>query len=548
MFEKLRALLSGCLRPVHSVGGAAFVIASAGVASRLLGLLRDRLLASKFGAGDVLDTYYAAFRIPDFVYGLLIAGALSAAFVPIFTETLVKGDRRRSWEFVSDFLSVLIVVLGAVAVVFFLSADTLVGYLAPGFPAGKQTATVALTRIMLLSPILFGVSAVMGGVLVSFKQFVVYSLAPLLYNLGIIFGAAVLVDRYGSVGLGYGVVLGAGLHMAVQWAAVRRSEFRFRFRVLRAFRDRLVRRVAWLMIPRSLGMAASQLSLVVAVFFASRLASGSLSVFTLAGNLQAVPLGLFGVAFSLAVFPALARHASLGEDEEFFRLFVRTARRILFFVVPTSVLFVVLRAQIVRIVLGAGQFDWTDTILTFQLLGILSASLFAQSLVQLFARAFFALQNTMTPLVVAVVSEAVNILCIVALVPRWHVYALGVAFVAGSLTNIALLYTLLRRRLPGVWNDGDIFGPVGKIILAALGAGAAAQAAKMLFGFVPSPLDTFVEIFVQAGVTASVGAAAFWFLSARLRIEEFDALRRFLARRIVGKPASLETGENLESR
>lgn len=544
----IHRLISWSRNPIHSVGGAAFVIASAGIASRLLGLFRDRLLAAHFGAGDTLDVYYAAFRIPDFVYGLLVAGALSAGFIPVFTEMIVKKGKDASWRFVSDFLSVIVVLLGIVALCSFVWTDAIVGFLVPGFSEDKQAMTVMLTRIMLLSPILFGISSVMGGVLVSFKQFLVYSLAPLFYNVGIIIGIVFLADRYGEAGLGYGVVLGAALHAWMQWAAVRHDGFRFHLRWSGAFRDRAVRRVLWLMIPRSLGMAVSQLGLMIVVFFASQLPSGSLSVFMLAGNLQAVPLGMFGVAFSLAVFPSLSRFAAEGADEEFFRILVRTTRRILFFVVPASVLMIVLRAQIVRIILGSGHFDWNDTILTFQLLGILAMSLFAQSLVQLFARAFFALQNTFTPLLVALVCETANIIVIAWLVSDWSVYALGAAFVTANIINVLFLYFLLRRRLGSVWRDTDIVGPAMKIILAGIGAGVMAQAAKMLFGFVPSPLDTFVEIFVQALVTASVGLSAFWFISVRLKIEELENLRRFLVRRVFGKPESLETGQNLETR
>lgn len=548
MVQKFRQLFFGMARPVHSIGLAAFVIASAGILSRLLGLLRDHLLAASFGAGDVLDAYYAAFRIPDFVYGLLVAGALSAAFVPVFTETLVGDKKERSWKFVSDFLTALSCVLGLFVLLFFIWSDTLVGVLMPGFPLEKQTMVVVLTRIMLLSPLFFGVSAVFGGVLVSLKQFIVYSLAPLFYNAGIIFGILFLVARFGQNGLAYGVVLGAFLHTIVQWWAVRSDGFRFQWNGLAIFRDRLVQRVAGLMIPRSLSMAVSQISLVIVVFFASQLQSGSLAVFTLAGNLQAVPLGLFGVAFSLAVFPSLSRFAAERAEEEFFRVVVRTTRRILFFVVPMSVLFIVLRAQIVRIVLGAGQFGWDDTIRTFQLLGILAVSLFAQSLVQLFARAFFALQNTLVPLVVALVSETANIFFLFLLLPRWNVYALGFSFVIANVLNVLFLYIFLRKKLRSVWRDGDFFLPAAKIVVASLGAGVAAQAAKMLFGFVPSPLDTFVEIFVQASVTTSVGLATFWLMSVRMRIEEMENLQKFILCRVLGRPESISVEQNLETR
>jgi putative peptidoglycan lipid II flippase len=301
------------------------------------------------------------------------------------------------------------------------------------------------------------------------------------------------------------------------------------------------------MVPRSLSMAVSQVSLLVVTFFASTLASGSLSIFTFAGNLQAVILGMFGVAFSLAVFPALSRLAAEGDEEQFFRLLVRTFRRILFFVIPLSVLMIVLRAQIVRVILGSGQFNWEDTILTFQVLGILAISLFAQSLVQLLARAFFALQNTWKPLGVAVASEVIQIGVLIALIDRWNIYALALAFVGANILNFFLLYVFLRQRLRVVWRDSALLRPTGYILCASAGAGLAAQWAKTWFGFNLSPLDTFWSVFAQASVTTLVAVIVFTLLSLWMKIEEFENLIIFLRTKIIGRPASLvETQSALE--
>lgn len=531
------------MRPIHSVAFSAFIIGTAGIASRILGLIRDRILASSFGAGDVLDAYYAAFRIPDTMYGLLVAGALSAALVPIFTQTLTEKGETVSWRLISDFLTVLFEVLVILIGLAFIFTPTLLDFLVPGFSGEKMDLTLGLTRVLLLSPLFFGVSAVLGGVLVSQKQFLSYSLAPLLYNLGIIGGIVFGVPHFGAIALGYGVVIGAALHMALQWHVVARSGFRYRPRLASAWKNTLVRRVIRLMIPRSLGMAMSQVSLLLIAFFASSLDSGSLSIFTFAINLQTVPLGLFGVAFSLAVFPLLARFAAEDRLTDFFRILSLTFRRILFFVLPVSVLFLVLRSQIVRIVLGGGQFDWRDTTLTFEVFGILIVSLFAQSLVQLFSRAFFALQDTRTPLLIAVASEAVQIVLLVILVPTWHLFALAIAFSVSSVVNFSLLYAALRHRLRPVWHERSIVTPAFKIILASLGAGVAGQMTKTWFGLNLSPLDTFAGVFLQAGVTASAVTVVFLLLGHWMRIEEFEQLQRFIRNKILGHPDTLSTGE-----
>ncbi len=536
--------------PIESVGVAAGVIALAGIASRVLGLLRDRLLAAKFGAGDTLDVYYAAFRIPDTLYGLLVAGALSAAFVPVFTELITKKREEEAWRLSSGMLSLLGLTLAGLGAVFAFFAPDIIPWLTPGFSGEKQAMTATLTRIMLLSAFFLGLSAVLGGVLISFRSFVAYSLAPLFYNLGIIFGAGVLSDFLGPAGLAWGVVAGAFLHFLIQVPEVVRAGFRFRPVFVSALRDPAVVRVAALMVPRALSMGINQASLVVMTVFASLLASGSLAVYIFATNIQSVPLGLFGIAFALAVFPMLSRHAAEGDSVAFFRAFAETFRRILFFVLPLSVLLIVARAQVVRVLLGSGQFDWDDTRATFGVLGVLSVSLFAQSLLPLLTRAYFALQNTWTPLYVAAGSELIHIGLTAFFIRSFQdagfaypVIGVALAFTVAALINCGTLFLLLRRKVAS-WHDRDIIEPSLKIVLASLGAGLMAQLAKMTFGFSPTPLDTFVEIFVQLVTTFVVGATAFWWFSVLLGIEEFERLKRFVMVRVLRRhPESLPLAE-----
>lgn len=536
-------------KPAKTVGGAAFIIAAAGVVSRILGFLRDRILAAQFGAGDTLDAYYAAFRIPDLIYGFLVLGALSAAFIPVFTELYVSEKEDDAWKLSSEILSLLVMALGLFAFFSAVFARPLADVLVPGFSPEKKELTVQLMRVMLLSPIFLGISSVFGGILVSLKRFVLYSLAPLFYNLGIIFGATILVKYMGTNGLAWGVVLGAFLHAFIQYIDVKHSSFRYQGMVWGVWKDEAVKKVIRLMIPRSLGMAVNQISFLVITVFASTLASGSLAVFTLANNIQSVPLGLFGVAFSLAVFPHLSALSAKRSDDEFMALFAKTFRRILFFVLPVSVLIIVLRAQIVRIILGSGHFDWNDTIATFGVLGILAASLFAQSLIPLLARAFYALQNTKTPLYVALVTEALHILLVFVLIDRYHILGLAFAFSVATIVNLCLLYYFLRRKFSH-WNDRAILASSGKIAIASILSGITAQLMKSAFGFHDLiELDTFVEVFIQLIVSASSGIGMFVFLSWLMEIEEFEPVKRFFMRRIFGEPQNLvEAEEQMDNR
>lgn len=529
--------------PSKTIGGAALLIAVAGVASRFLGFLRDRILASQFGAGDVLDSYYAAFRIPDLIYSFLVLGALSAAFIPVFTELLTDKKEGEAWRLTSGLLHLMLFSVGVLALLGIIFAPWLTELITPGFAADKKEMVVVLTRVMLLSPLFLAVSAVFGSVLVSFKQFAAYAFAPVFYNIGIICGALWFTSFLGPVGLAWGVVFGSFLHMLVQYPSLYRSGFRYQLYFLNAWKDKTIRRVAALMLPRSLGMGVSQVSLLIMTVFASTLASGSLAAFTLANNIQSVPLGLFGIAFSLAVFPSLSVFISQKKEKDFFLALAQTAQRILFFVLPISIFMIIFRAQFVRVILGAGHFDWEDTILTFEVLKFLSVSLFAQSLIPLFARAFFALQNTKTPFYIALVSEALHIALIPLLLPEYAVEGLAIAFSASSILNLALLYIALRKKI-SLWDDGVFLFPMIKILCAALLAGGVAQASKSVFALTTNELDTFVEVFLQLITGLAIGGASFVLLCHWFRVEELRMVRRFIVCKVLRQPETAAATED----
>lgn len=528
---------------MQSLGGAAFIIAVAGILSRLLGFIRDRLLASTFGAGDTLDVYYAAFRLPDFIYGFLVLGALSAAFVPVFTELMSKEEEEKAWRLMHNILHILIFILGGAAVLGILFAPWVAGLIAPGFPLEKQMQVAQLTRVMLLSPILLALSAVFGGVLISLKRFLAYSLAPIFYNFGIIVGILMLVPLLGVAGLAWGVVLGALLHVLIQYPAVRETGFRYHTFRWRELFDSATRQVVRLMIPRSLAMAINQVSLLLVTVFASLLPSGSLAVVTLATNIESVPLGLFGISFAVAAFPVLSALAAKQEHQGFFTTLVRTVNRILFFVLPIAVFMIVFRAEIVRVVLGAGAFNWEDTILTFRVLGWLSLSLFAQCLIPIFVRAFFALQNTRLPLLAAFLGELVHLGSIPLLVPRFDVVGLGMAFSLGTIFQLLVLYMLLRKRLPG-FQDSALATPFLKMTMLSFAAGVVAQLSKGLFALTIDRVDTFVEVFVKLSLGLLIGLGTYVALSAWYRLPEYLDVRRFILCRVFRRPETVALAQD----
>lgn len=527
-------------KPTQSVAAAAFIISLAGIASRLLGLLRDRILAGQFGAGDTLDAYYAAFRVPDLIYNLMIVGALSAAFIPVFTELIAENKEEEAWKLSSGILTLQVLITGAISILLVIFAPTLMKLVTPGFSGEKMELTVTLTRIMFLSPFLLGISGIIGGILVSFKKFLIYSLAPVFYNAGIIVGAVFFVPWVGPVGLAWGVVLGAALHMLVQYPAVKFSGFHFKPMLADAFNNPGVRKVLRLMIPRTLTIASSQINITIVTIFASTLAAGSLAVFNFASNIQSAPLGLFGVSFSIAVFPTLSALAAQKKDRDFAVAFSRTFRQILFFVIPFSVFLLVLRAQTVRVLLGSGKFNWDDTTLTFQTLGLLALSLFAQSLIPLMTRAFYALQDTKTPLYISLVSDAVNLVMVFALIGKFHVFGLAIAFSISSLINMLLLIVFLKKDMKEL-DSNILIDSTIRIVAASIIGGATAQAVKTVVG-TQGELDTFVAVLNQLILSGGAGLAAFMIASYYFNVKEFFQFTESVSRKLFRAKKVIEEG------
>ena len=521
-------------KPMESVVAAGVVLTLAQIVSNVMGLFRDRFLASTFGAGDTLDVYYAAFRFPDLIYNLLILGALSAAFIPVFTGLISDPEKKEeAWKLASDMMNMAILFIIFFSILFAIFAPWLMKLVAPGFSPEKLASTVMFTRIMFLSPLFLGISGIMGGVLTSMKHFLVYSIAPLLYNLGIILGIVFFVRMMGPIGLAWGVVLGAFLHMFLQLVMVKKLGFKHRWNFLAAFKNMDVRIVLRLMFPRMAGIAINQFNLMIITIFASTLAAGSLAVLNFSQNLQSVPLSVFGISFAIAAFPTLSAFAARGEKEKFVKIFSETFRQILFFVIPLSIFIIVLRAQIVRVVLGAGKFDWNDTVLTFECLAYFAISLFAQSAVQLLARSFYAMKDTKTPFYVAMATEAVNILLIIFLIDRFQVLGLAIAFSVASIVQMILLLFILRTRFDDL-DDKNIIESVLKISLASILAAVAIQFTKSQIG-TAIKIDTFIDVAVQLFVPALVGLGVFALICHLLKLNEFVVFKNSLSKKLFKK-------------
>ena len=390
----------------QKISSAALIVAFFGLISRIFGLWRDRMLAGEFGAGQTLDIYYAAFKIPDLIYNILIVGAISSAFIPVFHEYMAK-DKDEMWKFAGNVLNILLLALLIFSIILILFAPWLIFFIAPGFDQTSLDLTVKISRILFISPILLGISALISALLQAYSRFLITSLAPIFYNLGIIFGILFLVPSFGIWGLAYGVILGAFLHFIIQVPSL--LNIGFKLKSILDFRNPGLIKIIKLWFPRTLGLLALQINGIVATAIASSLAMGSIAIFNFADNLRWVPIGIIGVAFSTAAFPAMSLAYAQGKKDLFLKRFSLAVRQTFFIVIPISLLFFVFRAQIVRIILGTGEFGWDDTRLTAAVFGLFSFGIFAAALLPLFTRAFFAFHNTKTPVFINIVSMAINV-------------------------------------------------------------------------------------------------------------------------------------------
>jgi len=504
-----------------SVTSGAIIIALFSVLSRLLGLLRDRLLASNFGAGSVLDSYYAAFKIPDFIFNTLVLGALASAFIPVFIR-LRKNSQPEAESYTQTMFNLVTGILAVCAVVAIIFAPQLVALIAPGFDPERLQLTISLTRVMLLATIFFGASNILASVLQAERKFFAYSLAPVLYNGGIIIGLYTLVPVMGTIGLAWGVVLGSALHFLVQVPAVRKLGFSWSKNF--SLKVSGIKETLKLIGPRTIGLAASQLEQVITAGFATSLAVGSLAAFTLAVNLQSFPINVFGVSLAIAAFPVFSQALAVNNNGEFTAHFKDSVRRIVFFVLPLAVLFLVLRAQIVRVTLGSGVFDWGDTIRTADILGYLSLAMLADALVPLVARVFYALSDTRTPALVAVGTVVVNVILLIVFHPL-GLAGIGLAYVFSRALSLSTLVALLGKRLGDLGGEQILQG-LGRMLPAALLSGLSAY--LMLRVIAPLvDMHTFLGIFIQGTVSGVVGVIIY--LLVTWNLPEVNFVKRWLA-------------------
>ena len=509
-------------KEISGLHEAAYLLGLFALLSQILGLFRDRMLASSFGTGEFLDIYYSSFRIPDFIFVSVASLVSLSVLIPFITERINRGEEETR-KFIGSIFSFFSILIFSTSVIAFF----LIPYLTPFIFKGMQNSPhlselILMTRILLLSPILLGLSNFFAGITQIGKRFLVYALSPIFYNFGIILGIIFFYPIYGIYGLAYGIILGAFMHLAIQIPFVSASKL-FSFKVLKINWPE-IKNIVVISIPRTITLGMSQFSILVLLGIASLMEKGSITVFNFAFNLQSVPLSIIGVSYSVAVFPMLSKFFIDGNKEKFLENIITGARHIIFWSIPISVLFVVLRAQIVRVIYGSGYFDWSSTKLVAATLAIFAISVLAQSLVLLFVRGYYATGNTSKSLWTSVLSGLLTIVFSFGFVKLFNislffknfienlfrvdglsdtsVLMLALGFSLASIINCVALWIMFEKSFRGF--SKPVLGTLFQSFSASIIMGAVSYLCLNIFVNIFN-INTFLGIFGQGFVSGIIG-------------------------------------------
>lgn len=489
-----------------------FLLAISSLLSRLIGVYRNHALANLFGASELSDAYFAAFQIPDTLYRLLVFGAISASFVPLFLE-LKKRDSSEAWQFVSSVLNGFLLFVAIVALVIFIFASQFVALIYPYFSVELQETTAILLRVMLLSPIFFTFSSIFSGVQNAFRNFWGFAMAPIVYNLGIIFGILALAPSMGIIGVAYGVVLGAFLHAFVQFVPAVKLGFYWKSTLVwsASFKKLLITSV-----PRILSMAGFQLNFFIEGIIATTLIAGNLTVLRYAQDLQSFPIGIIGVSIALSSFSILSHMAIDGELAKLASYVQKKLDHLFILIIPAAFGLFVLRYPISKLILEGGVFDVAAVDLTAQILGFLCIGLVSAAVLPLISRVFFAFHDTFWPFVVTVVVVVLNTALAIYLSIEIGVLGIGLASSVSSTVSLVAMMAILR------WKHlkAETFFSVKNFVIFVLASGSMAYLVTNIMNFVEmsdSWLVLLAQIIGLAGFGIVIyGAVLFLFFKRRL--------------------------------
>ena len=495
--------------------------------ANLVGMARQVIINRAFGTSAELDSYFAAFRIPDLLFNIVAGGALGSAFIPVFTGKLANDDKSSAWRLASVIINWVLVVMIVLAVLAAAGAPWITArFLVPGFVEQKVELTVSLMRIMLASTVVFGVSGVLMGIHHSHQHFLSPALAPIFYNLGIIFGASILAPHWGIHGLAYGVVLGALLHLGVQIPYL--ASYRGRYLLKLDIYDTALREVWHLMLPRMFGLAVWQINFWVNIVIASRLPVGSLSALVVAFQIFTFPQAVVAQAVATAIFPTFSEQVAAGEVNRMRNTLAMILRGVLYFALPATIGLLFLSSPMIAALFQNRTFTAESTEMVAWALRWYALGLVAHSVVEVVTRAFYALKDTRTPVIIGIIAVVLNVALSVTLSALFALWKLaphgGLALantVATTLEMVALLW-ILRKKLGGLVSR-QIIASVSRTSIGVLGMGA------VLYVWIAiAPASTLIVSLV--GIL--LGAGTFWGLTMLIGSEEARKLPSLVFKRL----------------
>ena len=497
--------------------------------SKILGLIRDRLLAHVF-LPEKLDIFWAAFRLPDLIFQVIILGALSVAFIPVFTEHLENRGKEDAFEMARAVLNVSLVIFIFITIlIYFFAQPIIASFIAPGFTTARQMQVVELTRIILFGQVILVIGSFFIGISQSFQRFIIPSLSPVFYNFGIILGIVFLSKQMGIVGAAYGVIIGAFLHVAVQLPLVWSMGFRFKFPP--KFFNPGVKEIMRLMSVRTIGLSAEQINETVGLALASIASIGSVTYLTFAQHLQVVPIGLFGATLAQAALPVLSSEGNRGKIEEFKITILTTLHQILFLTLPATAILIVIRIPVVRLVFGASQFNWEATVLTGATLAFLAIGLSAQAISLLLVRGFYALKDTKTPVIVSLIVVTVNIVLSLyaIIVLKFDVWSIGFANSISAVLSAILLFWTLHFKI-GKFNLKMVLIPLLKMLMATIIMGISLYIPIKLLDAVIFDTTKTVNLLALTGSSSLFALFVYVILVRFLKVRELDTYVELIKR------------------
>jgi len=515
----LKKSLNLLLRRQTNILSAAFIIMITIVLSQILGLVRQRLLVGIFGASDTLGLYIASSRLPDFLFQITIAGALSSAFIPVFSQYLVKEKKEDAYRLGSTLFVLGLFSFSVLSLILFIFANNFLALIAPGLSNNQIELMASLMRIIIVGELLFIVGSFLSVTLQSYNHFFIPGIASALYNLGIIIGILTLHPFIGIFSAAYGVILGSAIFVIVQLPKIKNIGFSFLPTLsLKTIGVIDVIRLMW---PRTLSLAIFQTGAILTFTLVSFLPNPGRNyvIFDYAQTLAFAPIVLFGQAIAQAAFPVLSREKD--NIDEFKATFITSLNQILYLILPVSILFLVLRIPIVRLVFGAAQFDWQATVLTGKTLAFFSISIFAHALINLVSRGFYALHDTKTPLYVGTFSTIFMIVLgfIFVLIFQMEVYSIAIAYSVTNIVNLLILFLFLDKKTGG-FELMNLILPISKIFIATAFTGFALYIPIKLLDKLVFDTTRTINLLLLTGISSFIGLSIYLFLTWLLNVKE----------------------------